>query len=226
MRPPLRGEMLHHRPAEVAAVELSRSTVGEPLERRCEIGHDDSLTRRDAAMLSVDRPPLGRVAQDQVEDRVQVRLRPGELHSAAGERDRGLEEPAPGQRSVALVRRLEPGDGPRHGAGAGADEEHLRRRTVEVDVDRLHVGLHRAAGAAARQRDEEVEEAVGSVPGAVHEQEAAGRGPGQRAFRDPGGESGRQARIDRIAALGEDLGARLGGEPVPGGDRPSHRREG
>ena len=120
------------------------------------------------------------------------------------------------------MRRLEPADGARHGAGAGADEEHLRRRAVEVDVDGLHVGLRRAAGAAARQRDEEVEEAVGSVPGAVHEQEAAGRGPGERALGDPGGESGGQARIDRVAALGEDLGARLGGEPVPGGDRPSH----
>ena len=65
------GEMAHDCPAELAAVELARTTLSEPLERGREIGHDDSLTRRDAAMLSVDRPPVRRVAQDQIEDRVQ-----------------------------------------------------------------------------------------------------------------------------------------------------------
>ena len=178
---------------------------------------------RDPLVLAVDRPALGRVAEDEVEDRVQVRLLRRELDALAGERDRRLEQPAPGERPVALVRRLQPGDDAGNGARAFSDEIDLRRRAVEVDVDRLHVRLRRLARALSGQRDEEVEQPIAPVARAVHEQKAAGRRPGQRALGDPGGEGRREAGVDGVSALLEDLGARLGGQPVPCCDRASHR---
>ena len=153
------------------------------LQRPRQIGHDDPLAGRDAAVLPVDRPPVRRVAKDQIENRVQVGLRRRELDAVPGERDRRLDQPAPGKRRVPLVRGFQPRDRAGHGARTGADEEDLRRRAVEVDVDRLHVRLGKLGGAPSRQSDEEVEQAVGSVPCPVHEQEAArrrGRSAGSR----------------------------------------------
>ena len=218
--------MAHDGAAELAAVELAGTTLGKLLQRPRQIGHDDPLAGRDAAVLPVDRPPVRRVAKDQIENRVQVGLRGRELDAVPGERDRRLDQPAPGKRRVALVRGFQPCDRARHGARTGADEEDLRRRAVEVDVDRLHVRLGRLGGTASRQSDEEVEQAVGSVACAVHEQEAARGWPGQRALGHPRGEGGGQTGVDRVSAFRKDLGTGLGGEPVPGGDRSSHRREG
>ena len=82
------------------------------------------------------------------------------------------------------------------------------------------------AGAASRQCDEEVKQAVGSVPRPVHEQEAARGGSGQRALGHPRGEGGGETGVDGVSTVRQDLGTGLGGEPVPGGDRSSHRRLG
>ena len=78
------------------------------------------------AGLAVDRAALGSVTEDEVEDRVQVRLLRGQLHALAGQVDRRLEQPAPGEGAVSLVRSFQPGDGPGNGAGAGSDQiDHL-----------------------------------------------------------------------------------------------------
>ena len=124
------------------------------------------------------------------------------------------------------MRRLEAGGRARHRAGRGADPEHLRRLAVEVDVDRLHLGRAAALAPEARGRDEEVEQAVAAVAGAVDEHEPAGPRPGQRALGHPRGERGRDARIDGVPALGEDARPGLGGQPdAPGCDlAPSHAR--
>ena len=220
------GEMAHDGAAELAAVELAGTTLGKLLQRPRQIGHDDPLAGRDAAVLPVDRPPVRGVAKDQIENRVQVGLRRRELDALPGKRDRRLDQPAPGKRCVPLVRGFQPCDRAGHGAGARADEEDLRRGAVEVDVDRLHVRLGRLGGAASRQRDEEVEEPIGSVPCPVHEQEAARSRAGQRALGHPRGEGGGQTGVDGVSAFRKDLGTGLGGEPVPGGDRSSHRRQG
>ena len=112
--------------AELATVELPGASLGEPLQRRGEIAHDDALARPRVARLAVDRAALGSVSQDEVEDRVQVRLLRGQLHALAGQVDRGLEQPAPGEGAVSLVRSLQPGDGPGNGTGAGPDQiDHL-----------------------------------------------------------------------------------------------------
>ena len=217
------GEVLDDRVAELAPVELTRAALREALERVREVAHDDLLARGDPSVLPVDRPALGRVPQDEVEDRMQVGLRSRQLDAVPGERDRRLDQAPPGQRRVALVRRLEARHGTWHGAGPGPDEEDLRRRPVEVDVDRLHVRLDRPAGALPGQRDEEVEQAIRLVAGPVHEQEPARRRPRERALGDPGGEGGGEARVDGVAALGKDFGAGLGRQRVPGSDRASHR---
>jgi hypothetical protein len=96
-------------------------------------------------------------------------------------------------------------------------------RAVEVDVDRLHVRLPPLPRALAGHRDEEVEQPVGSVAGAVDEQEPSGGGPVQRALADPRREGRREARVDRVPAVGQDLRPGLGGEPVSCCNRPSHR---
>jgi hypothetical protein len=57
----------------------------------------------------------------------------------------------------------------------------------------------------------------------MDQEEASGTGAGERALGDPRGERSGQARVDGVAALGEDRRARLGGESVAGCDRALHR---
>ena len=45
-------------------------------------------------------------------------------------------------------------------------------------------------------------------------------GPGERALRDPRDERGRDAGVDGVAALGQHLGPRLGGERCPAATAP------
>ena len=157
---------------------------------------------------------------------MQVRLRRRELDAVRASAIAGSISRRHGSDAVALCAASSPATGP-----GTAQEPGPTRKTCDdepsksMSIDSM-CGSAAAVRARPGQRDEEVEQAVGSVPGAVHEQEAAAAGAGQRALGDPGGERGREARVDGVAALGEDLGARLGGQPVPGGDRPSHRREG
>src|SRR5439155_8132888 len=97
---------------------------------------------------AVHAPALVGVPEDDVEDRVEVRLRPRQLEAAACELDRRLEQPPPGQRRVCTVRLGEAGDGARDGAGRRADAEDLAGLTaLEGDVDRLHLGGLRAGTA-------------------------------------------------------------------------------
>ena len=154
---------------------------------------------------------------------MQVRLRPRQLDPAARKLERRLEQARPGQRAVRAVRRLEAGRRARNRAGRRADPEDLGGVAVEVDVDRLHVGRPRPARAEAGDGDEEVEQPVAPVARPVDEHEAARSRARERALGDPGGECGGDAGIDGVAALGEDPGARLGGQRVPGCDRALHR---
>ena len=174
------------------------------------------------AVLAVDRAALGSVAQDQVEDRVQVRLRRGQLDALARQARSRARAASPGQRPVCSVRRLQPGDGPGNGARAGSDQvapvTSRRSRCRSTPC-----AARRAARALAGHGDEEVEQAVAPVARPVDEQEPAGGRAGQRALGDPRDEGGGEARVDRVAALGEDLRPRLGGQPVARCDRASHR---
>src|SRR4029079_3229048 len=89
---------------------------------------------------AVDAVAFGARAQDRVEQCMDMRLRAGQLDAAAREVDRGREELAPGQATVGVVDRFEPGDRAGDGARGGADQEGLRGgRLAEADVDDLHL---------------------------------------------------------------------------------------
>ena len=214
--------MLDDLGSELAVVQLGGATLREQLERPRQLGLDEHVAdgKRSAVVL-VHIARLRRVAQDQVEDPVQVRLAVVELDAVARELDRRLEEVAPGEASERLVRRLEPECRARNRAGGGADVKALRRAAAEVDVDVIHQ-RELALVAETGDRDEEVEYARALVARAVHEHEAAGARPGERAFRDPGDERGSDGGVDCVAAGLQDACARLRGLRVAACDCPSH----
>src|SRR5439155_26229571 len=77
------------RAGELAVVELAGASLGDSLERPGQIGHGDPVARDEALTSAlVDAAALGGVAQDHVEDRVQVGLRARELDAVAGKLDR------------------------------------------------------------------------------------------------------------------------------------------
>ena len=214
------------RAGELAVVELAGASLGDSLERPGQIGHGDPVARDEALTSAlVDAAALGGVAQDHVEDRVQVGLRARELDAVAGKLDRGRDQLRPRQRAVRAVRRLEAGGHTGDGSGRRADVEHLLRRAVEVDVDLLHLPALARRRPKARHRDEEVEEPRAPVARPVDEHETAATGTRERALGDPGGEGGGDARVDGVPARGEHARARLGGHGMAGGDRSSHESQ-
>ena len=70
---------------------------GDPFERAGEVGKTEDVARLQpgAVRPAVEAAPLGGVAEDQVEDRVQVRLRPRQLDALAGELDRRRDDLGP-----------------------------------------------------------------------------------------------------------------------------------
>ena len=69
-------------------------------ERARKVGKAQDVAGPEARTAhAVDAPPLGRVAQDQVENRVQIRLRPRQLDARACGLDRRLDERPPRQAS-------------------------------------------------------------------------------------------------------------------------------
>ncbi len=216
------AEVLDDRCAELPRVELGGAPVGEQLQRLREVVLDQRVAGdQRGAVLLVHGPRLRRVAQDQVEDAVQVRLPVVELDAIARELDRGLEEVTPRQASERLVRGLEPECGAGNRAGRGADVKALRRAAAEVDVDVFHQG-ELGVVAEARDRDEEVEDARTAVARTVDEHEAACAGAGERALRHPRHERGRDGGVDRVAASLQRPRARLRGQPMAACDCPSH----
>src|SRR4029453_13231072 len=111
------------------------------------------------ARRTVDRTTAIGVPQDQVEDRVEVRLFLGHLDSHPRELDRRLEELRPGNRSEPPMRSLQPGDDARNGDRSGPDAKDLRKRTVEVDADGLHLANVAALQPGSGDGDEEVQQA-------------------------------------------------------------------
>src|SRR5205823_5669189 len=84
---------------------------------------------------AVDTAALVEMAQDQVEDRVEVRLLARDLDAAPRELDRRLQELAPRQPSVRLVDGLEPAGRAGDRARRRADPEDLGRLAVAAEAD-------------------------------------------------------------------------------------------
>jgi hypothetical protein len=215
--------VLDHRTAELAGVELGRTALGEQLERVGKVAHHEPVAGDEAlaVRVRVERAPLLRVPQDQVEDRVQVGLRAVQLDSLARELDRRREELAPRERPECAVRLLEPGRRAGDSARRGSDVEDLRR-IAEGHVDVVHGRTVVCGKATAGDVDEEVEQPRAAVVAAVDDDEPAAARSRERALRDPRGEGRGDARVDRVPALGEHARARLGGQSVAGGDGSSH----
>ena len=85
----------------------------------------------------------------------------------------------------------------------------------------MHLGAFQLRPPKTRRGDEEVGDPRRAVP-RRDEGEPARAGAGQRALGDPAGETGRDARIDRVSALLEDARAGPGGERVTGCNRALH----
>src|SRR5438105_9639551 len=163
---------------ELAAVQRAGAVPRDRLERVGEAGQAEAVAAHETVPLTAVRlRAFGGVAEDRVEDRVQVRLRARELDPVAGELDRGREQLRPGELSAGAVRYLEAERRSGDGDGGGADPEDLRARAVEGDVDLLHRRPLGATAAKSGDGDEEVQQPGDAVAGAVDEDEAAAARP-------------------------------------------------
>ena len=90
-------DVLRDRVGEGAFVEHLAALLGDQLERPGKVVLEQPVFGDEtlAVILLVHVTGLGRVAQDQVEDRVQICLSVVELDAASRECDRGLKEVAP-----------------------------------------------------------------------------------------------------------------------------------
>ena len=218
--------MRRERSCQVAAIEVVGAVLREPLERAREIGHHEPVARDEpVTVAAVDHLSLACVAQDQIEDRVEIGLRFRQLDALPRVANRGLEQDRPGKRPEEPVRLAQPRGRPRDRAGRGADPERLRRLRREGDVHGLHLCDLAAVEPESRNGDEVVEHARRAVAGTVDEHEAARAGAGEGTLGDPGDEGRSDGRVHRVPALAEHTGARLGGERVAGGNCASHSRE-
>src|SRR6187551_3379077 len=95
--------------ADRAAVDGRCASSRELFQRVAEVVEDEPVAGDETSPAAVDPPSLRRVPEDQIEDRVQIGLRTGELDAIAGQLERRFEQSRPGQRSVGTVCRLEPG---------------------------------------------------------------------------------------------------------------------
>jgi hypothetical protein len=220
--PALGSNVLADEPAELPTVEGGRTLVGEQFERVGEIGHHEPVARDEAHIFGTeDRAARLGAPENDVEDRVQVGLRFVEHVPLPRDRDRRLEQAAPGKRRVGMMRGLEPGDRPWNSDRGGADSEDLRRAAVELDVHGLHLP-RRAREPVAGNRDEEVVQPNSPRGRLADEEEAASARARERALGHPGHTGRGNARVDRVPAFTQHLGARLGGERVPGRHRAPH----
>ena len=207
---------------DLAATERLGALGAEALQRLGQFGEAE-----DVALA--ERPSLGRVELarprqplvDRPEDLEDVGLLGVDRRALAGEPHAGPDQLAQRRGAEAPQRQLQPRRRARHAAGGRTDVERLHGLGVEVDRHRRQ--LDPALGPVlARRGDEEVDQ--GRLLPPAHHHEAAGAEAGQRALDREGGEHRGDRGVDRIAALAQHLGARLGGEGMPRRDDAAHRR--
>jgi hypothetical protein len=161
------------------------------------------------------------VAEQRVEDLVQIRPRLVEDGAVTRQAGRRGEQLRPRQRAPAAMSLPQPEARPRHGDRRRARvEDLLRVAEVHHELDEL-VRRFRLL----RHRDEEVEQVRSGVGRETDEEEASAAEARERALADPGGGSGGDARVHRVAAGAQDVGSRLGGERMTGCQRAPHRPE-
>ena len=208
------------RSASSPAIENRRAVAREPVERVAEIRDREPVAqpvRPPAA--AVHRVALRRVAQQPIENRVQVPLHRRQLEAVARERRRRRDELRPRHPPPAAMRVLEAERRPGHRHRRRARPEQLLRVAVEVDrqLEQLGGRVRRL-----RHRHEEVEHRRLRALRLVDEHEAAAARAGQRALAHPRDERGRHARVHGAAARPEHPGARLRGQRMTRCDRSFH----
>ena len=135
------AQVARERPRQLAVVEVLPAGLGEPLERLPEVGEHEPVAGDQAvAVHAVHRVALVGVAQDRVEDVVQVRLALGQLDPVAGVRDRRLEQHPPGQRAEAAMGFAEPGRRSRDGAEAAPIRKNCDDSGVK-SIPTLSIGV-------------------------------------------------------------------------------------
>jgi hypothetical protein len=94
--------------ADLARVELLCALVADRLERRDELAQVELVTGDETfAGATVDGAPLIGVAEDEIEDRVQIRLLARQLDAGARQLDRRRDQRSPRRRPVSAVHALE-----------------------------------------------------------------------------------------------------------------------
>ena len=204
------------RAAELALVEGLGSLGRQHLQPARQVCEPEGLAlAQDPALGRVDRPALGQPRVDRLEDAQHVGLLAVDRGALAGVTDRRADQGLHRHRPEALQRRGEAGRGPRDAAGGRADVEHLGRRFVEVDVDR-HQLLAALKALPSGSLDEEVDQH--RLLALVDDHEPARPQSGQGALDREGGEGGCDSRVDRVSSRPQDLGSRLRGQRMAGGD--------
>ena len=115
-RPSLRADRRDDLPGQIAAIQAARAFRGNLLQCLREVGKADDVAGEQtrAVRPAVQPPAFGGVAQDQVEDCVQMGLSAIQLDPVTRQLERRLDHLAPGQPSVGAVHGLEPGARPWH----------------------------------------------------------------------------------------------------------------
>jgi hypothetical protein len=197
---------------DLAVVEAFRPLGADSFERVRELGHPETLADPESPARPVEGISLRRMAQQRIEDLVEIRTRLVEDCTVPGEPSSGREQLRPGHRSPAAVSLPQPEPRPRHGDRCRAGVEDL------LGVAEVHDELEELVGRGRlpRHRHEEVEKVRPGVAGEMDEEEASPAEAGKRALADPGDGRRRDARVDRVATCAENIRSRPGGERMTG----------
>ena len=142
-------------------------------------------------------------------------VRRGHRHAPAGEREGGLDEPAPGRRPCARQRMSSP-------AGRPGTRTTRRRRRSRRAPRRTRPAGAASACRAGRNGDEAVEVANRAALGLQVDAVSAAEQARHDRLGDAGGEARSDRRVRGAAAVLEDLGARLGSGLVARRDGGDH----
>ena len=203
-------DMVGDSPGEVASVEKVRPLDGQPGERVRELRNREALALTERPSRPIERVAFRRVAKQRIENQVQVPLRLVEYGPFAREPRGRRQQLGPGHGSPAGVRlpEPEPDTGDRYRRRAG-EEDLLGVAEVDHDLEQLR-RRHGPLGHGY----EEVEQLRAPLLRVVVEEKASAAEAGEGALADPGHRGCGNRGVDGLAAGAQDVGARLGGEPV------------
>ena len=196
-----------------AAIEGVRALVGDRLQRRGEVALDQAVAglERRTVGAQEDLRRFGIAFEARRESLENVGVGAAENEAVARQRDRRRHDLGAAHRAVFLERRVEAENRARRGDGAPAVEARaLDRRAGGVEIHRL--GRRRRRGFA------EVDEHVAMRRREMGDEESAAAEVAAAGIGHRLGEADRDRRVDRVAALAQNVGADLRRAALGGDD--------